>query len=1273
MTTIEIYRVDDKYGILSNNFKSYTNIDGETWNSISNYIYTKALPSIMYRDKMKRANPIKIHDDFNYYRIKLEEDVLSVALLEALRVKFQNPKIMDILLSTGNSPIIYKSINDFLGDGKDGNGKNMLGNYMVQIRDEVLNQKKRERELAEREELIYKAYLARYTLQDAFNKDDDLKEYFDLSFDEIVNKYGLQKFTEYSQKNYLNYLPTKSTILQFYRDSSDEDKKFINQAILYPNILIFKIRKDLQNLATRKEKVLKNKVFDMYVQDLIKKKFPLLSKEKQEMYKNKMISNQTYEQFEATKNKVYDNLLQNKNSLQEEVKTLTLEANIPSKEEIKSAENINIEDIFFLEQKKQEKDIKLETISPVLELEKEEEEEDIPFNPLDFGEYSVKKPSKNKNKIKSEFMEEIVDSSSSDDGASDDEDDDESYEKKYKKGSEAEKKLGKAYQEQLEFEKKKVEKIKPTKEIATLDINKLSDKDYKIVQNIIMKSDPAFNLWMIENEKKKEKKENKDEVEQKRKLDEYTKQQVEIQLREERRVYNQNEKEAKEKYRSILKNTKKEDGSPYYSDEDINRRVIKYKYIPDKSQFTLTKAIQEILDFRKEQMVPDLRKYEFNIPIELINVGEPVLIFAGTPPLNYVIEYKDNLQLLSPIYYTGMVIIKNLEYPTICHYLYTTLFSLEYEVNTMRDAYNYILNYPLDVYNNLFGGKSNPPSKFLPYNFLAEYLKYIRSVKNAEKFGKLTKEALDMKFINMEYQDVLLSTGNVNIIYNDRRDSYLGTKEITTYNINRKGYTSTEHFILATRRIAFVNKGLNFVGKYLMCLREQIINNRKDLTPITGNDFDKLYLFGSLKNEKWSDSEIDDICKKFSEFKNGSLFIKEWVNSKTDDMCKTLLKFNQYYKKKYVTTINFDSDIGIKIIIENIYMKAKEILNLVSNVDTKKIPIIYRDRLQSNYKNRFYVYDGIFWSNIFSNILFLLNNIRNLTFYDAEKILYKSNKIISDSNPCLRIVPTALNNLNCIVGAILNILLKIQKIYKEGVIEQKSILSRKENIIDFILEKVDIELAVSIILNTKNLVTIDFKLQDEKLLYENIKDIMVGEEEGEDEDRPIVHEEVEAAEYEEEEIMGVQTGKEIVTEIGEEKGTEFEFQDEYLRDSDDEIDIDDEAKSELGDYDVNQYDDEDEDDYGDNFDGANDLYKSKKGKGVKKFNKKKPVKDEEKNINLDIHTKELAAYIIKYNLFGISVSELICKLILNGAIFILNYKTISIQTKRNRYNFFSGN
>ena len=240
MTSIEIYSAKNKtFGSLSNNFKSFTNIEGISWLSLSNYIYTKALISVIDYDKMRKVNPEDIHIEYLKFKNKAEEDLLSVALLEALKVKFENSKIMEILLSTGYSPIIYRSDNKFLGDGKDGRGKNKLGIFMVQIRNEVLNKNKREQELFKRNENIYKAYLAKYALEYTFNEENnDLKSYFGLSFDEIIDKYGKEKL--------LKKVPSRSILLELYNNPY-KDNKLINLAISYPNVLIFNIRKNLQN------------------------------------------------------------------------------------------------------------------------------------------------------------------------------------------------------------------------------------------------------------------------------------------------------------------------------------------------------------------------------------------------------------------------------------------------------------------------------------------------------------------------------------------------------------------------------------------------------------------------------------------------------------------------------------------------------------------------------------------------------------------------------------------------------------------------------------------------------------------------------------------------------------------------------------------------------------------------------------------------------------------------------------------------------------------
>ena len=1347
MATIKIYKVDDeKYGTLSNNFKSYTNIDGETWMSVSNYIYTKALPSIMYTDIMKKASPINIHNVFENCKRKAEEDILSVALLEALRVKFQNPLIMDILLKTGNSPIIYKSNNSLLGDGKDGNGKNMLGNYMVQIRDEVLNAQKRRKQYEEREGEMYKAYLARYVLNEAYEKnDDDLSEYFNLSFDEIIDKYGREKLSKVAF--------SKSNFLEFYNESPY--KNILIMSMTYPNVLIFDIRKNLQNLANRKEKKLKNKVFDMFMTNVIKKKFPTLDSTLYDEYKNKMYLNLTFEQLEIEKNKVYNTLLQNENPLQEAVRDLTIEAKIPTKEEIKEAISFDITNIDFLEKDKSksktrfiEEIIDIRSETPPINVEsttisiedKDEPSVEDDYNPFDSGEFIRNK----KPKIFNKFMQELQDNSS-DSGESDDEifavKDEYDYETKYKPESDEAKNLEKVDEQHKEMLKKIKEMDKEKITVSKIDnpyFGDLSKDEYEKVKGFAIKKEGTFRDWYTKtlaeskNEFEKFKKnypkeygkykmerdQEKKLAELKKKLDEDIKKKLEEKFLQERELYNKAVEEFTKKIteakkitgegpevrlienpdkpgefikRKIVDKTKigkyyTESDEPQYDlslyDPKTGRMSMKSKTIPgerftitetdpktkverkrmfakeksiagsflvpsvvDENAFTLSKALEEIYKSREKEKEIMTKRPVFELPSGLINIGEPFIVMAGDPPENYVIKDRD-FQLLSPIYYTGMLKIKGLEYPTVTHYLYATLFTLEYEVNDIKNAYEYILNYPLEQYNNLFGGEENPPSKFVYYKYLGEYLNYVSFEKNTKKFEALATKALDMKFVDMKYQDVLIETGNKAIIWNDKRDSYLGTKEITTYNnITREKYASTEEFVIALRRNAKTDKsGLNFVGKYLMTLRNKILDDRLDETIIGENNFNKLY---------------------------NNLAIKEWANLKVDDMCKTILKFNQYYIKEYDSTINFDNDRAVKLIIKNIYGRSAKILSLVEDINTENIDLSFREYLKK-YKNRLYVYDGVFWSNIFSSILYIIRNIEKPTIFNIEKTIYNSKLLLSENNPCTKILPTADNKLNCIVGAIIKILQNIENIYNEGIDVklEKNILSRMENIVDFKIDKLSIELAVSIILNTKNLIKLEFELT-EKMIFEYLEETEIDNENDVVEQDKYIVEAVEKEKIDEDDINAETAGeytyddKEEVDDedayveednedeiiFGEGEG-EGEFKEEYLSEDNPE-----ENQEEY----VEHYDPEENelryDDWDKNDDGS--------GKALKV---KKRIK---KEINFDLHIDELYKYLEENKLFSVQVSRLMCKFIITGALFVSKYKNMPLNLKRIRYNNFN--
>lgn len=70
---------------------------------------------------------------------KVKDDVMR----EAVRAKFtQNEHLKKTLLSTGDAALVEHTVNDsYWGDGGNGKGKNMLGKILMEIREEIKNDK----------------------------------------------------------------------------------------------------------------------------------------------------------------------------------------------------------------------------------------------------------------------------------------------------------------------------------------------------------------------------------------------------------------------------------------------------------------------------------------------------------------------------------------------------------------------------------------------------------------------------------------------------------------------------------------------------------------------------------------------------------------------------------------------------------------------------------------------------------------------------------------------------------------------------------------------------------------------------------------------------------------------------------------------------------------------------------------------------------------------------------------------------------------------------
>jgi len=121
-------------------------VDGREWPTVEHYFQAmkfKANPE--YQEKIRLA---KTPAEAN--RLGKSKDVAAdvdwerkkdEVMLEAQRVKFQDPKLREKLLATGTATMKSATPQDnYWGVGRSGNGKNKLGKLLMQIRDEIRSQ-----------------------------------------------------------------------------------------------------------------------------------------------------------------------------------------------------------------------------------------------------------------------------------------------------------------------------------------------------------------------------------------------------------------------------------------------------------------------------------------------------------------------------------------------------------------------------------------------------------------------------------------------------------------------------------------------------------------------------------------------------------------------------------------------------------------------------------------------------------------------------------------------------------------------------------------------------------------------------------------------------------------------------------------------------------------------------------------------------------------------------------------------------------------------------
>ena len=143
MSTINFYRVNDEYGEFSNFSNHRIWLDDAYWPTSEHYFQAQKFHDAVCRERIRRAHsPMDAANLGRDRKQKLRNDWESVkveVMRKALRAKFsQHAELKTLLLSTGDAKLVEHTANDsYWGDGGDGRGRNMLGQLLMQVREEL--------------------------------------------------------------------------------------------------------------------------------------------------------------------------------------------------------------------------------------------------------------------------------------------------------------------------------------------------------------------------------------------------------------------------------------------------------------------------------------------------------------------------------------------------------------------------------------------------------------------------------------------------------------------------------------------------------------------------------------------------------------------------------------------------------------------------------------------------------------------------------------------------------------------------------------------------------------------------------------------------------------------------------------------------------------------------------------------------------------------------------------------------------------------------------
>jgi predicted NAD-dependent protein-ADP-ribosyltransferase YbiA (DUF1768 family) len=265
--SIRIYHPKElPFGLLSNNFEYKMLIDGETWDNVTQYIYTNLIPSDnqYLREKIKSFPYDIIPKMYVEYETQIKDEFIKDILTSSLEKRFlDNDEAKEYLLKTGRSNLYYinhnnlyfGTIEEYIPMLKSNNysqSKNILGKVFEKIRDKLFHLKV--------DSDYFKQYINYRKLKDMTLK----------SYEQVIEILNILNVPD-ENRNFSDFLPTNDIDVSYteFKEDITNDSTLLKILIIsedYPFALVaYTLHKNIRNAMKKLKEEISKVVFNKYL------------------------------------------------------------------------------------------------------------------------------------------------------------------------------------------------------------------------------------------------------------------------------------------------------------------------------------------------------------------------------------------------------------------------------------------------------------------------------------------------------------------------------------------------------------------------------------------------------------------------------------------------------------------------------------------------------------------------------------------------------------------------------------------------------------------------------------------------------------------------------------------------------------------------------------------------------------------------------------------------------------------------------------------------